>query len=69
MWFVFPQVAAGYHQASRTCAISSPAEARGYLAHPVLGRRLIECAAILAAGGPRRTRSSAKSMRSSCARR
>ena len=55
MWFVFPQVAGlGYSQASRTYAISSPAEARAYLAHPVLGPRLIECAAILA-GLPDRT--------------
>ncbi len=49
MWFVFPQIAGlGYSPASRTYAISSVAEARAYLAHPVLGARLIECAAILA---------------------
>jgi len=55
MWFVFPQVAGlGYSQASRTYAISSLAEARAYLAHPVLGPRLIECAAILT-GLPDRT--------------
>jgi len=49
MWFVFPQVAGlGYSRASRTYAISSLAEASAYLAHPVLGPRLIECAAILA---------------------
>ena len=55
MWFVFPQIAGlGYSPASRTYAISSLDEARAYLAHPVLGTRLIECAAILA-GGPDRT--------------
>ena len=39
---------------SRTYAITSLAEARAYLAHPVLGARLAECAAILA-GLPDRT--------------
>ena len=49
MWFVFPQIAGlGYSQVSRTYAISSLAEASAYLAHPVLGPRLTECAAILA---------------------
>lgn len=49
MWFVFPQVAGlGYSPASRTYAISSLDEARAYVAHPVLGARLIECATILA---------------------
>ncbi len=49
MWFVFPQVAGlGYSPASQTYAISGLEEARAYLAHPVLGARLIECAAILA---------------------
>ena len=55
MWFVFPQVAGlGYSPVSRTYAITSLAEARAYLAHPVLGPRLAECAAILA-GLPDRT--------------
>ena len=49
MWFVFPQIAGlGYSPTSRTYAITSLAEARAYLAHPVLGARLIECADILA---------------------
>ena len=48
MWFIFPQIAGlGYSPASQTYAITSLAEARAYLAHPVLGARLIECAAIL----------------------
>jgi len=55
MWFVFPQIAGlGYSPASRRYAITSLEEARAYLAHPVLGARLIECAAILT-GGPGRT--------------
>jgi uncharacterized protein (DUF1810 family) len=49
MWFVFPQIAGlGSSPTSRTYAITSRQEARAYLAHPVLGARLTECAAILA---------------------
>jgi uncharacterized protein (DUF1810 family) len=48
MWFVFPQVAGlGMSAMSQEYAISSADEARAYLAHPVLGPRLRECAAIL----------------------
>ena len=48
MWFVFPQITGlGYSPMARTYAIASLAEARAYLAHPVLGPRLAECAAIL----------------------
>jgi uncharacterized protein (DUF1810 family) len=44
MWFVFPQLAAlGQSPMSRRYAISSLAEARAYVRHPVLGPRLIEC--------------------------
>lgn len=51
MWFVFPQVAGlGRSDTSRFYAISSLAEARAYLAHSVLGPRLLACAeALLAA--------------------
>jgi len=42
MWFVFPQLAGlGYSAMARLYAISSLAEARAYLEHPVLGPRLI----------------------------
>lgn len=42
MWFVFPQLAGlGYSAMARQYAISSLAEARAYLAHPILGSRLI----------------------------
>ena len=44
MWFVFPQFSGLGHSAmSQTYAIQSLDEARAYLAHPVLGRRLREC--------------------------
>jgi len=48
MWFIFPQVAGlGRSAMAQEYAISSAAEARAYLAHPVLGPRLAECAAAL----------------------
>jgi uncharacterized protein (DUF1810 family) len=48
MWFVFPQIAGlGQSPISRRYAISSLAEAQAYLADPVLGPRLIECARIV----------------------
>ena len=48
MWFVFPQIAGlGQSPISRRYAISSLDEARAYLAHPVLGPRLVECARVL----------------------
>jgi uncharacterized protein (DUF1810 family) len=44
MWFVFPQRAGlGSSPTAQRYAISTPAEARAYLAHPVLGPRLVEC--------------------------
>jgi len=50
MWFVFPQIAGlGRSPTARMYAITSVAEARAYLAHPVLGPRLLECASILTA--------------------
>ncbi|WP_300604544.1 DUF1810 domain-containing protein [Trebonia sp.] len=50
MWFVFPQIAGlGFSAISQRYAISSLAEARAYLMHPVLGPRLAECARVLAA--------------------
>jgi uncharacterized protein (DUF1810 family) len=50
MWFVFPQVAGlGRSPIARRYAIASADEARAYLAHPVLGPRLLECTGALAA--------------------
>jgi uncharacterized protein (DUF1810 family) len=48
MWFVFPQIAGlGQSPISRRFAISSLDEARAYLAHPVLGPRLVASAQAL----------------------
>ena len=53
MWFVFPQVAGlGSSPMAHRYAIGSPAEARTYLAHPVLGPRLREAAQALLDLGP-----------------
>lgn len=53
MWFVLPQIAGlGQSAMARAYAIADAAEARAYLAHPVLGARLIEAtAAVTAARG------------------
>lgn len=55
MWFLFPQIAGlGRSETARFYAIADLAEARAYLAHPVLGARLIECAeAMLSWAGKR----------------
>ena len=48
MWFVFPQLAGLGHSArAQHYGITGLDEARAYLAHPVLGARLQECAAVL----------------------
>lgn len=48
MWFVFPQFRGlGHSETAELYAIQSVAEARAYLAHPVLGSRLRECCQIL----------------------
>jgi uncharacterized protein (DUF1810 family) len=48
MWFVFPQIAGlGLSPTSVKYAVRGLPEARAYLAHPVLGPRLEECASIL----------------------
>jgi uncharacterized protein (DUF1810 family) len=48
MWFVFPQVAGlGRSPTAQHYAISGRDEAQAYLAHPVLGPRLVECAGAL----------------------
>ncbi len=53
MWFIFPQIAGlGSSAMAQRYAIADLEEARAYLAHPVLGPRLIECAeAVLAVQG------------------
>lgn len=48
MWFVFPQLRGlGRTPAAEHFGISSLTEARAYVAHPVLGPRLRECADLL----------------------
>ncbi len=50
IWFVFPQIAGlGYSSMSQQYAIASLDEARAYLADPVLGARLRECAGLVLA--------------------
>jgi uncharacterized protein (DUF1810 family) len=50
MWYVFPQLAGlGHSATAQHYAIRSLDEAKAYLAHPVLGPRLIECCASLLA--------------------
>jgi uncharacterized protein (DUF1810 family) len=44
MWFVFPQLQGlGVSPTARFYALGGLEEARGYLAHPLLGARLLEC--------------------------
>jgi uncharacterized protein (DUF1810 family) len=44
MWFIFPQLLGlGQSMMSRQYGIPSLLEARDYLTHPILGKRLIEC--------------------------
>jgi uncharacterized protein (DUF1810 family) len=53
MWFIFPQITGlGRSDMARRYAIGGLAEARAYLAHPILGPRLRECTmAVLAHAG------------------
>jgi uncharacterized protein (DUF1810 family) len=44
MWFVFPQIEGlGYSSTTQYYSIKSKEEARQYLKHPLLGKRLREC--------------------------
>lgn len=48
MWYIFPQFEGlGFSATARRYAIESLAEAKLYLAHPVLGPRLLACAEAL----------------------
>ena len=45
MWYIFPQVdGLGFSSMSKRYSIKGLEEAKAYLAHPVLGPRLLECA-------------------------
>lgn len=50
MWFVFPQAEGlGRSPMAQKYAIRSPAEARAYLNHPILGEELRECVRLVVA--------------------
>ncbi|MGL6096358.1 MAG: DUF1810 domain-containing protein [Fimbriiglobus sp.] len=50
MWFIFPQIdGLGSSSMAKRYAIKGRAEAEAYIAHPVLGPRLVACAAAAAA--------------------
>lgn len=53
MWFIFPQLRGlGISPTAQHFGISGLAEARAYLAHPLLGKRLLRCTqAVLAVEG------------------
>jgi uncharacterized protein (DUF1810 family) len=56
MWFVFPQAdGLGWSAMSERYAIRSLDEARAFLDHPILGRRLRECVDLLLRIPPGRT--------------
>jgi uncharacterized protein (DUF1810 family) len=45
MWYIFPQLAGlGFSSTAQFYGISNLDEARAYLAHPILGPRLLACA-------------------------
>ncbi len=48
MWYIFPQFdGLGYSNRAKFYAIKSIEEAEAYLAHPILGERLIACSQLL----------------------
>lgn len=48
MWFIFPQLRAlGRSETARFYGLAGLEEARAYLAHPVLGPRLLECVGLI----------------------
>ena len=48
MWFIFPQIAGlGYSEIAKLYAIKNLEEAENYLAHPILGPRLLEITRLL----------------------
>ncbi len=48
MWYIFPQIhGLGFSETSRFYAIKNMDEAREYLEHPILGKRLIEISEVL----------------------
>lgn len=44
MWYIFPQLdGLAFSSTAKHYSIKSPEEAKAYLAHPILGARLLEC--------------------------
>lgn len=53
MWYIFPQLAGlGHSTTARHFAIHDLAQAKAYLAHPILGARLRECTGAVLLHGP-----------------
>ena len=52
IWYIFPQLAGlGFSERAHFYGLASLAEAAAYLAHPLLGPRLVECAAAMLGHG------------------
>lgn len=50
IWFIFPQIdGLGHSTMARRYAIKNLGEARAYLNHPILGKRLLDCAQLVGA--------------------
>ena len=48
MWFIFPQIdGLGHSATSKYYSIKSINEAKEYIDHPILGKRLLECSNII----------------------
>ena len=50
MWFIFPQLRAlGHSETAKFYGLAGLAEAEAYLAHPLLGPRLVQCCDVMRA--------------------
>ena len=48
MWFIFPQIEGlGHSSTAKYYSIKTIEEAKEYITHPILGKRLLECASAL----------------------
>jgi len=48
MWFIFPQIdGLGHSSTAKYYSLKTIKEAKEYLTHPVLGKRLLECSKII----------------------
>lgn len=48
MWYIFPQhVGLGQSKTAKDFGLESLEEAKAYLAHPILGKRLVQCTALV----------------------